>query len=110
MASKKKKKTCAAASNEPSSSDHSAQEYHLPPAYEEFLQELKEACQKGKEDSKKMIESLAPQMATTLKEGKQWEESDVPLEDIPDNMHIVSSISDANVATANFISDLITRH
>ena len=109
VASKKKRKTCAAASNEPSSSDHSAQEYHLPPAYEEFLQELKEACQKGNEDSKKMIESLAPQMATTLKEGKQWEEPDVPLEDIPDNMHIVSSISDANVATADFISDLITR-
>ena len=32
-----------------------------------------------------MIDSLAPQMAATLKEDKQWEVPDVPLEDIPDN-------------------------
>ena len=31
---------------------------HLPPTYKEFLDELKEACQKGDEDSRKMIESL----------------------------------------------------
>ena len=53
------------------------QEYHLPPTYKEFLNELKEACQKGDNDSKKVIDSLAPQMAATLKEGRQWEVQDV---------------------------------
>ena len=111
MASKKKRKTCAPTSNESSSTDqdYAAQEYHLPSAYEEFLQELKEACQKGDEDSKKMIEGLAPQMATALKKGRQWDEPDVPLEDVPDNMHIVSSIPDVDIATGNIISDIITR-
>ena len=46
-----------------------------------------------------MIDSLAPQMAARLKEGKQWEAPDVPLEDIPDNMHIISSIQDINNIT-----------
>ena len=109
VASKKKRKTCAPTSNEPSSIDNSAQEYHLPSTYEEFLQELKEACQKGDADSKKMIEGLAPQMATALKEGRKWDEPDVPLEDIPDNMHIVSSIPDVDIATGDIISDIITR-
>ena len=109
VASKKKRKTYAAASNEPSSNDQSTQDYHLPPTYKDFLDELKEACQKGDEDSKKMIESLAPQMAATLKEGKQWEEPDVPLEDVPDNIHIVSSIQDVNIVMGDFISDIITR-
>jgi len=66
MASKKKRKTCAPVSNEPSSVDHLVQEYHLPSTYTEFLQQLKEACKKGNEDSKETIENLAPQMAKTL--------------------------------------------
>ena len=48
-------------------------------------------------------------MAATLKEGKQWEEPDVPLEDVPDNIHIVSSIQDVNIVMGDFISDIITR-
>lgn len=46
VASKKKRKKCAGTSNEPSSTGPLAQEYHLPSTYEEFLQELQEACQK----------------------------------------------------------------
>ena len=111
VAAKKKRKTCATASNELSTCDHiqSAQEYHLPPTYKEFLDELKEACQKGDNDSKKMIDSLAPQMAATLKEGKQWEVPDVPLEGIPENMHIISSKEDVNIVMDDFISDAITK-
>ena len=107
MAAKKKRKTCATASNELSTCDHiqSAQEYHLPPTYKEFLDEMKEACQKGDNDSRKMIDSLAPQMAATLKEGKQWEVPDVPLEGIPENMHIISSKEDVNIVMDDFISD-----
>jgi len=109
VAAKKKRKTCAAASNESSSSQQSAQEYHLPPTCDKFLEELKEACQKGDDDSKKMIENLAPQMAAMLKEGKQWKEPDVPLEDVPDSIRIVSSIHDVNIVMGDFISDIITR-
>jgi len=39
---------------------------------------LKEACQKRDDDSKKIIESLALQMAAVLKKGKQWKEPDQP--------------------------------
>ena len=48
-------------------------------------------------------------MATALKKGRQWDEPDIPLEDVPDNMHIVSSIPDVDIATGNIISDIITR-
>ena len=109
LASKKKRKTCAPVSNEPPSADYLVQEYHLPSTYTEFLQQLKEACEKGNEDSKEMIENLAPQMAKTLKEGKQWDEPDVPLEDIPDNMSIVSSIPDASIVMGDIISNIIAK-
>ena len=59
--------------------------YTLPATYQIFVPELQEVCQQGDLCSKKAIE-LAPQMATTLKEekgGKYWENSDVPLEDVP---------------------------
>lgn len=48
-------------------------------------------------------------MATTLKKEKQWDEPDVPLEDIPDNMRIVLRIPDVEIATGNIISDIIIR-
>jgi len=41
VAVKKKRKTYAIASTEAPSSD---QEYHLPPTYDKFLDELKNAC------------------------------------------------------------------
>ena len=70
---------------------------------------MKEACQKGNDDSKEKIESLVPQMAAMLKEGKQWQEPDVPLEDVPDNIHIVSSMQDVNIVMDDIISDITTR-
>ena len=87
---------------------HKNTTYHLA-TYKEFLDEMKEACQKGDNDSKTMIDSLAPQMAATLKEGKQWEVPDVPLEGIPENMHIISSKEDVNIVMDDFISDAITK-
>ena len=56
-----------------------------------------------------MIDSLAPQMAAILKEGKQWEVPDVPLEDIPDSIHIISSKQDVHIVMNDFISDVITK-
>jgi len=50
--------------------------YTLPATHQIFVPELQEACQQGDLYSKKAIEELAPQMATTLKEekeGKYWE-------------------------------------
>lgn len=48
-------------------------------------------------------------MAVTLKESKQWEYPDVPLEDVPDNIRIVSSTQNVNIVMDDFISDIITR-
>ena len=56
-----------------------------------------------------MIKNLAPQMAKTLKEKKQWDEPDVPLEDIPNNMSVVTSIPDASIVMGDITSDIITK-
>jgi len=42
--------------------------YTLPATHQIFVAELQEACQQGDLCSKKAIEELTPQMATTLKE------------------------------------------
>ena len=56
--------------------------------------QLAEACNRGDEASKEMIEKLSPQMASTLKKAKQWEKPSVPLEDKPEGMKIISTLSE----------------
>ena len=67
--SKKKRNTFAARSSEANKASQSS--YTLPATYQTFVAELQEACQQGDLCSKKAIEELAPQMATTLKERKR---------------------------------------
>ena len=38
-------------------------DYTLPDTYSDFVDELEEACNKGDEDSKELIERLVPEMA-----------------------------------------------
>ena len=44
----------------------------IPSSYQEFVHQLNEACSLGDRDSKRLIENLAPLMATTLKEAKEF--------------------------------------
>ena len=60
VASKKKRKTFAKYSNEGNSENNS---YILPKTYDDFLNELHNACQQGNDDSKRIVEKLAPHMA-----------------------------------------------
>ena len=107
MASKKKRKTFAAKSREVSSESPSA--YTLPGTYEAFKAELEEACRKGDEDSKKAIERLAPKMAATLKEKKKWENPDVPLDDVPPKLNVITSLSQVKPHASGFLATLIAR-
>ena len=109
VAAKKKRKTFAKVSKETptSSSSSSNQEYYLPPTYEKFSDELKDACKSGDSDSKKMIEKLVPQMAEVLKKGEQWEDPDVPLDDVPKNIQIVTSLKSVNIEVN--IDDIINK-
>ena len=70
--------------------------YTLPATHQIFVAEPQEACQQRDLYSKKAIAELAPQMATTLKEeqrDKHWENTDVPLEDVPPEMKCITSLS-----------------
>ena len=48
-------------------------EYTKADSLPEFIADLNEACNEGDRQAKKAIENLAPQMAKTLKEHKEWE-------------------------------------
>ena len=111
VASKKKRKTFAARTSE-ASSQQSRSSYSLPQTYVAFLAELEEACQKGDANSKKVIETLAPHMAATLKQekqGMQWENPEVPLDDTPPGINIITSLNQVKPPRPGFISATITR-
>jgi len=62
--------------------------------------------------SKKAIAELAPQMATTLKEeqrDKHWENTDVPLEDVPPEMKCITSLSQVMPPEPGCIAAIIAR-
>ena len=110
VASKKKRKTFAARSGE--ASKESETNYTLPATYKAFLEELEEACQQGDMDSMRAIEHLAPQMASTLKaekEGKQWKTPDIPLDDVPPEINIITSLSQLKPPEDGFLKATITR-
>ena len=64
--------TYAPSANEPSASAASSV-YEKPRTYKEFLTELMSACKKGDEDSKRVMEKLAPYLVKSLKKVKQWD-------------------------------------
>ena len=109
MASKKKRKTFAVASNEPCCRDQSAEAYHLPSSYTDFLKEIESACKNGDDDSKQMIEKLVPQMAKVLKSAEKWNDPDVPLDDVPEGIRLAYKLEDVIVPPSNFIADTISR-
>ena len=86
--------------------------YTLPATYEVFLDQLTEACQQGDADSKQAIQTLAPHMATTLKEhkqGEQWNNPDVPLDDVPPEIKIITSLSQVKPPELGFVGALIKK-
>ena len=84
VASKKKRKIYSKSSGE---SSVTTADYTLPDTYSDFIDDLEEACNKGDEDSKELIERLVPEMA---KVSKQWEHPDTPFDTKPD----IEAISD----------------
>ena len=72
--------------NEKSSGESSVTvaDYTLPDAYSGFVDDLEEACNKGDEDSKELIERLVPEKAKLLKVSKQWDHPDAPFDTKPD--------------------------
>ena len=107
VAAKKKRKTFATQSKE-TTGESTSEQYALPSSYIEFLIELQEACIKGDSDSKNVIQQLAPQMATVLTKHNQWLQPDIPFDDIPDKVNIITNIDDVNALSDNFICELIT--
>ena len=107
VASKKKRKTFAASSRETSESNVSA--YALPGTFASFLDELERACKDGDKNSMEAIERLAPEMAATLKQHKQWKNPSVPLEDKPSTLEVAQSLSDLKAITPDQIAALIER-
>lgn len=81
VASKKKRKIYCKTSGE---SSVNAGDYTLPDTYSDFVDDLEEACNKGDEDSKELIERLVPDMAKLLKVSKQWDHPDTPFDTKPD--------------------------
>ena len=80
VASKKKRKVYSKTSGE---SSVTAADYTFPDTYSDFVDDL-EACNKGDEDSKKLMERLVPEMAKLLKVSKQWDHPDTPFDTKPD--------------------------
>ena len=110
VASKKKRKTFATASRE--ASEHSTANYVLPECYDTFRIQLQDACTQGDLDARQAIERLAPHMATTLKSlenGKQWESPDVPLDDVPAGIQIVTSVEGVHPPEPDFLDKLIMK-
>ena len=108
VASKKKRKTFAAQSSESGAEGETS--YRLPSTYETFIAELDEACKQGDLDSRKAIETLAPHMAATLKReegGKPWECPDVPLEEVPSQLCIATSLSQIKPTDMGYIPEPI---
>ena len=83
VASKKKRKIYSKTSGESSASGDAA-DYTLPDTYSDFVDDLEEACNKGDEDSKNLIERLVPDMAKLLKVSKQWDHPETPFDTKPD--------------------------
>ena len=46
-------------------------------------------------------------MATVLTKHNQWLQPDIPFDDIPDKVNIITNIDDVNALSDNFISELI---
>ena len=88
MASKKKRKIYSKTSGGSSASGDAA-DYTLPDTYSDSVDDLEEVCNKGDEDSKKLIERLVPDMAKLLKVSKQWDHPETPFDTKPDINFVV---------------------
>ena len=92
--------------------EQSQSTYLLPGSYIAFCAELEEACQKGDADSKEIIETLVPLMAVVLKlekQDKQWTKPDVPLDDIPPGINIITSLNQVKPSRPSFIAATIAQ-
>jgi len=52
-----------------------------------------------------MIERLVPKMAEVLRKGKQWENPNVPLDDVPQNIQIGTSEPEPMLCTDDSMLD-----
>lgn len=72
------------------------------------MDELLKACEKGNTDSKRAIESLAPEMAETLKKKKEWDSPQLSIENlIPDSVSVFRSGEGVNSLPTSVHDSLI---
>ena len=70
-------------------------------SYSEFSVQLTQACNRGDEASKEMIEKLIPQMASALKNAND--------DDLPECMKIISSLSEISPIKLTLIDTIIDK-
>ena len=103
VASKKKRATCAKYSQ---SDNQSQAGYTKPEVYQEFVDQLIEACLLGDEDSKLAISQLATEMSATLQLHNEWDSPNISVDPPPPSLSLVGS-SDfpivARFATEDFV-------
>ena len=85
VASKKKRRTNAHHSTD-SPNEASYISYQKPSTYDQFITQLSAACDDGDKDAKQVIEELAPEMAKTLKEYKEWDNPRVSVAAPPEGL------------------------
>ena len=105
VASKKKRKIYSKTSGE---SSVTAADYTLPDTYSDFVDDLEEACNKGDEDSKELIERLVPEMAKLLKISKQWDYPDTPFDTKPDIDFVVDMRDLGSAPDTTVLDKIIT--
>ena len=77
VTTKKKRLTNAKNSSDKTTTTY---QYNLPDNYSVFVQQLNDACNRGDNESKDVIERLAPGMAAVLKRHKAWDTLECPIE------------------------------
>lgn len=107
VASKKKRKTYARQSSHNPREDTSVL-YQKPATFDEFVKQINKACDDGDKDAKDIIEELAPEMADTLINYKEWDKPRICTSMLPSELKVLSkSAQIPSTDTSNVVDQLI---
>ena len=71
--------------------NHSQAGYTKLEVYQEFIEQLTEACLLGDEDSKLPISELAPELSATLQQHNEWDSPSISVDPSPSSLSLVGS-------------------